>query len=174
MTFQDKQAFENTLLIHAASQAHTKDFDYNMKSLLRDYQQQGVLQLLLMFDQGFNPLLADEMGLGKTIQALAVLQCLLSQKTVRHCLLVVPLSLLRNWIDEFNAFLPDCRVLSLVGSMEERQQFTATVNADQMDVLLTTYDIVNREMDFLLSIDWDFMILDVIHHSQFIHSKGSA
>jgi len=86
---------------------------------LRPYQSEGLAWLEFLGRVGFGGCLADDMGLGKTIQVLALL--LARKKGARRgqsrnpSLIVVPRSLVHNWIDEARRFAPSLRLLSHVG-----------------------------------------------------------
>jgi SNF2 family DNA or RNA helicase len=67
----------------------------NFKCVLRKYQAFGVKYFL----QQKKILIGDEMGLGKTIQALAAIEHLFQSGT-SHALVVVPASLVPNWLNE--------------------------------------------------------------------------
>jgi SWI/SNF-related matrix-associated actin-dependent regulator of chromatin subfamily A member 5 len=61
-------------------------------------------------------------------------------------LVVVPLSVLPNWMAEFRRFAPDMRVVRIhVNDEGERQRLRTEVLArpDTFDVAVTTYDMVN-------------------------------
>lgn len=59
-----------------------------------------------------NGILADEMGLGKTIQTIAFISYLLETKNVPGpFLIVVPLSVLSNWLNEFQLWCPKLKVV---------------------------------------------------------------
>mmetsp|Transcript_14588 Transcript_14588/g.35477 ORF Transcript_14588/g.35477 Transcript_14588/m.35477 type:complete len:1202 (+) Transcript_14588:225-3830(+) len=76
-----------------------------------------------------NGVLADEMGLGKTVQTISFLAYLKyqaslkknSEEDVLPHLIVVPVSVLKNWMNEFNKFCPDLYIECYHGSMEERE-----------------------------------------------------
>lgn len=53
-----------------------------------------------------NGILADEMGLGKTIQCIAAISHLITMNIRGPFLIVVPLSTLPNWVNEFKRFAP--------------------------------------------------------------------
>lgn len=74
------------------------------KGTLRPYQQSGLNFLETLCRTGFPAVLADEMGLGKTVQLLAFLS--LKDPEKRH-LIVTPASLLFNWKNEIERFLPE-------------------------------------------------------------------
>ena len=62
--------------------------------------------LQTMFENGVNGILADEMGLGKTIQCIAAIAHLITMNVRGPFLIVVPLSTLPNWVNEFQRFAP--------------------------------------------------------------------
>lgn len=67
----------------------------NFKCVLRKYQAFGVKYFL----QQKKILIGDEMGLGKTVQALAAIEHLF-QSGISHALVIVPASLVPNWLNE--------------------------------------------------------------------------
>lgn len=84
----------------------------SIKATLRDYQVTGVSWLVDRYDRCVNCILADEMGLGKTLQTITFFAYL---KAVRgeggpH-LVVVPLSVMFNWVTELKKFCPSLKVL---------------------------------------------------------------
>lgn len=83
-----------------------------IKATLRDYQIKGVSWLVDRYDRCINCILADEMGLGKTLQTITFFAYLkeMRQEGGPH-LVVVPLSVMFNWITELKKFCPTLRVL---------------------------------------------------------------
>lgn len=69
-----------------------------------------------MFQQGVPMILGDQMGLGKTIQSIGFLAYLhhTLHKKGPH-LIVVPLSVLSNWISEIEKFCPSFRAVRFHG-----------------------------------------------------------
>ncbi|KAJ3129295.1 Chromodomain-helicase-DNA-binding protein 1-like [Physocladia obscura] len=112
----------------------------------------------------------DEMGLGKTIQTIAFLlyqKHRMSQSARAKFLIVVPLSLLQNWKDEFAKFAAGPSILNVVkyhGTKEERaelkQQFE---NEVQFDVLLVTYETVCNDIEYLQQFKWQILVVDEAH-----------
>ena len=84
---------------------------------LRPYQREGLGWLDFLREFGFGGSLADDMGLGKTIQVLALLQSRRrgSAGDRGPSLVVVPRSLVFNWIQEAARFTPRLRVLDYTG-----------------------------------------------------------
>ena len=123
-----------------------------LRATLRDYQHEGYrwLQFLREFEVG--GILADDMGLGKSVQAIAHL--LEQRGTIPH-LLVVPTSLVPNWLAEIERFAPSLRVLTLHGPGRERLHR----RIDESDVVITTYALLVRD-ELFLEREWDVAILD--------------
>ena len=129
----------------------------SMRGSLRPYQQKGYGWLRALRDNGFGGALADDMGLGKTIQALAMLaHCHLDEHADRPSLLVVPTSLLGNWIREAERFAPGLKVLKLHG-FDRKKRFA---EIPDHHLILTTYPLVNRDHRSLFSHQYELAILD--------------
>ncbi|MGY3614739.1 DEAD/DEAH box helicase [Bradyrhizobium sp. USDA 10063] len=129
----------------------------NFRAELRPYQAQGVNWLDLLRESGLGGVLADDMGLGKTVQILALLSL---EKARGHldepALVVAPTSLMTNWFSEAQKFAPDLKVLVLHGS-DRKQNFGAIA---EHDLVLTTYPLIARDHEVLLSREWHMAVLD--------------
>lgn len=124
---------------------------------LRPYQKAGYDWLHFLYRYQLGGCLADDMGLGKTVQVLAFLQSLKeTQKPAAAHLLVVPKSLLINWQREAERFTPELRILDY-STADRPKDFKAF---DEVDVVLTTYGIVLRDVDKLRKYRFDVVILD--------------
>lgn len=124
---------------------------------LRPYQAQGVAWLDLLRESGLGGVLADDMGLGKTVQILALLALEKARGNLAEPALIVgPTSLMTNWFNEAQKFAPNLKVLVLHGS--DRKQNFATIA--RHDVVLTTYPLVSRDREVLLTRDWHMVVLD--------------
>ncbi|MEK7167059.1 MAG: SNF2 helicase-associated domain-containing protein, partial [Patescibacteria group bacterium] len=79
----------------------------NFLAKLRPYQQKGLNWLYFLHSLQFGACLADDMGLGKTIQLLAFLNILkTNKKNLAANLLIIPASLISNWVNEIHKFAP--------------------------------------------------------------------
>jgi superfamily II DNA or RNA helicase len=136
---------------------------------LRGYQRAGLGWLHFLRDFGFGGCLADDMGLGKTVQVLALLE---ARRTLREgipreseklppSLVVVPRSLVFNWIAEAANFTPRLRVLDYTGAGRAREgdPFAAPAQGDY-DVVLTTYGTLRKDVAALRRMEFDYVILD--------------
>lgn len=146
------------------------------KAKLRKYQQTGLDWLLFLHSLCFGACLADDMGLGKTVQVLAFLNMLASDfkksgSGRQASLLVVPASLISNWVNEIQRFSPDLKYfVAHPGSNSEataRVKNKAALNA--FDLVITTYGLVQK-YKWLQSHLWNYIILD---EAQAIKNPGT-
>ncbi len=138
---------------------------------LRAYQLKGLSWLAFLDKLGLGACLADDMGLGKTVQLLALLaheRSLAVQHAQAHglarpahspTLLIVPMSVVANWVHEAKRFTPDLRVLvhhGLTRQMGESLLQTALEN----DIVVTTYALAHRDREPLSKVPWGRVVLD--------------
>jgi superfamily II DNA or RNA helicase len=134
----------------------------NFGTTLRPYQQAGLNWLQFLSQYHLAGILADDMGLGKTVQTLAHLQLEKhAGRADRPCLVVAPTSLLPNWAHEAAQFTPDLKVLTLHGP-DRAANFGEIDNAD---IVLTTYPLMVRDQEVLLTREYHVLVLD---EAQFI------
>jgi len=127
------------------------------KAKLRDYQQLGLNWLQILREIGLAGILADDMGLGKTVQALAHIQLEReSGRMTQPVLVIAPTSLMVNWRREAETFVPDLRVLTLHGP--KRHELFAKI--PDYDLVLTTYPLLNRDLEQLQAYEFYLLILD--------------
>lgn len=124
---------------------------------LRDYQKQGVAWLQFIASHNIGGILADDMGLGKTVEALAHIQMEYeSNHLQRPCLVVCPTSVLPNWIEEAQRMVPHLRVVCL----RDYDRFTRQSKLDDVDIVLTSYPLLQRDASLLTLREWHMVILD--------------
>ncbi|HEV7518401.1 MAG TPA: SNF2-related protein, partial [Thermoanaerobaculia bacterium] len=136
---------------------------------LRPYQRLGLGWLHFLRDFGLGGCLADDMGLGKTVQVLALLESRREQRAAENLppsLVVVPRSLVFNWLAEAAQFTPKLKILDYtgIGRAQEGKTFAGH------DVVLTTYGTLRRDVAFLKEAKLDYVILD---EAQAIKNAGS-
>ncbi|KAF5376807.1 hypothetical protein D9757_008877 [Collybiopsis confluens] len=88
-------------------------------AILKPYQLEGVQWMASMHNSGFSGILADEMGLGKASFPISSAH-LRSVHFFMPFLIVCPLSVLQNWVDEYAKFAPDIPVCMYHGTPSER------------------------------------------------------
>ena len=123
-----------------------------LHATLRPYQQRGILWNVNNLLNGFGTILADDMGLGKTIQAIATILYLKESGMIdKGVLVVVPTSLLNNWENELDKFAPSLSYFSFYGLKRSLKD---------ADILITTYDILRRDLEALKKKKFDGIIID--------------
>lgn len=140
----------------------------SMENILRPYQVFGNKWLRTILQNGFGGILADEMGLGKTLQIISVL---LAEKTdtPKTALVVCPASLVYNWKEEFSRFAPKLKVETVAGGIKERRN--QIQNYRNSDVLITSYDLLKRDIAEYQESDFEYQILD---EAQYIKNPRTA
>ena len=137
---------------------------------LRDYQKRGFDWMAALDRMHMGGILADDMGLGKTAQIIALL--LSTREEGRTSLVVAPTSLTYNWLSEFHKFAPNLSVTVLNGNGTQRAGLIRhiTDNGD-VDVLITSYPLIRRDIPLLKDYQFRFVILD---EAQNIKNAGSV
>ncbi|KAK3286291.1 hypothetical protein CYMTET_6147 [Cymbomonas tetramitiformis] len=142
---------------------------------LREYQVGGVNWILQQYGQGVGGILADEMGLGKTVQTLSFLATLKHKgDTPGPHLVITPLAVLQNWVNELKRFTPSLTFCKVQGNMAERDRVLSDpeVLAGEFDVYLTTYEtVMNEEAFFTDNFLWHTICIDEGHRIKNENSK---
>ncbi len=145
----------------------SREIPASFKGELRPYQKAGFEWLHFLREAGFGGCLADDMGTGKTIQTLSFLLSLKEEAEERDSakrrkeppsvnLLVVPRSLVTNWIREAERFAPTLRILDFAHG-----QRSETIDKfNNYDLVITTYGILIREIERMRDFHFDTAILD--------------
>jgi SNF2 family DNA or RNA helicase len=147
---------------------------------LRPYQERGLGWLTFLGDLGLGACLADDMGLGKTAQLLALL---VDERDRAHTngssgpsgssgsgrrrarprlgptLVVCPMSLVGNWQREAARFAPKLTVYVHHGPTRLAAQAFSR-QARKVDLVLSTYGLMTRDVELLSSIRWRRVVLD--------------
>lgn len=133
---------------------------------LRPYQQDGFRWLETLERFGLGGILADDMGLGKTLQMIAHI---LARKEAGVCegadvvlagptLVVCPASLVYNWMSELARFAPTLDAVAILGTKSARRELIQA--AGEHDVLVTSYDLMRRDVEELSRQRFARMVLD--------------
>ncbi|MBW1707539.1 MAG: DEAD/DEAH box helicase [Deltaproteobacteria bacterium] len=146
------------------------------KGRLREYQQKGLDWLYLLHSLRFGACLADDMGLGKTIQVLAFLNRLKADfkkagKSNNASLLIIPASLISNWVNEIRRFSPEIKfhVAHPGANSKTNVGIEGKKSLDAFDLVITTYALAKR-YEWLQSYSWNYIILD---EAQAIKNPGT-
>ena len=122
---------------------------------LRPYQIEGFEWLVKLATWTAGGVLADDMGLGKTVQALALL---LYRSALGPALVVAPTSVVNNWIHEAKRFAPTLNIKIYAGDPLTRRQILGSPQPN--DLFVTTYGILQNDIEYLSSIQWGTAVLD--------------
>lgn len=124
---------------------------------LRPYQREGLGWLHFLQDYQFGGCLADDMGLGKTVQMIALFEERIATREEKlPSLVVVPKSLMFNWVQEIQKFAPDLSCIEYTGP--ERAALLPEI--PETDIILTTYGTLRRDILDLKEIAFDYTVLD--------------
>ncbi len=171
-------------LVKKINQINHKEFDLPemVQATLRPYQKTGYNWINSLFENNFGACLADDMGLGKTLQTLATISRLLNTQPLKNTktkvkqlsifdtlseiknetsskkagLIIMPTSLIHNWLNEINKFVPDIKVHIYSGWRREKN----IKIFDNYDLILTSYGLVRNDIDILSEYQYRFVILD--------------
>lgn len=123
------------------------DYNINVKTKLRNYQETGIKWMISNLLNGFGVILADEMGLGKTLQAIAVLCYLTEHNLISRTLIVCPAILQLTWMREFQHH-SNLKAIQLENFKNE-------------SIVITSYEMfTSRQSKDKLGFDFDCIILD--------------
>ena len=131
---------------------------------LRPYQKMGLSWLAFLDRFGLGACLADDMGLGKTIQLIAMLlhereQSDGSQVAVGPTLLIVPTSVVSNWVRELGRFAPTLKAYVHHGPDRPLGDRFVEIAAEN-DLIITTYPLISRDHETLRRMTWHRVALD--------------
>ena len=128
--------------------------------LLRPYQKAGYDWFHFLRKYNFGGCLADDMGLGKTVQTLALLQ---KVKEDNHeigahttSLIIMPTSLVYNWMNEAKKFAPKLKIHAHTGTFRNKDIEIFS----NYDVVITTYGITRVDIEILKTFFYEYIILD--------------
>jgi len=129
---------------------------------LREYQEDGTKWLDRLRQMHLNGILADDMGLGKTLQAIVAITQLKEKKKKSCSIVICPTSLIYNWYEEFHKFNPKLKALTIDGTPQQRRKLIDKVK--DYDAIITSYSLLQKDIEFYEPITFDYAILDEAQH----------
>ena len=105
------------------------------------------------------------MGLGKTVQTISLVAFLREFKQINGVhLIIMPKSVVGNWMAEFKKWLPNVKVVNLIARKEQREEILKNeIEPGNFDVCITTFEGVRKCMSALLKFNWEYIIIDEAH-----------
>ncbi|KAI0501620.1 hypothetical protein KFK09_016565 [Dendrobium nobile] len=151
--------------------SHIDDYKLpiDIKVALRRYQQEGINWLSFLRRFKLHGILCDDMGLGKTLQAAAIVAAdLVEQRAINNgkdplSLIMCPSTLVAHWAYEIDKYIDRSVMITLqyAGSASERMSLRRKF--DKYNIIITSYDIIRKDIDFLGKLAWNYCILDEGH-----------
>ncbi|KAF6176669.1 hypothetical protein GIB67_034531 [Kingdonia uniflora] len=163
---EDAQFLEQLL-----DNSHIDDYKLfiEIKVALRRYQQEGINWLSFLKRFKLHGILCDDMGLGKTLQASAIVASDIAERRASNngkdllSLIICPSTLVGHWAYEIEKYIDTSvmKPLQYVGSVLERTSLRCYF--EKHNVIITSYDVVRKDIDYLGELDWNYCILDEGH-----------
>ena len=139
---------------------------------LKDHQKVGLRWMIDLYDLGLGGILADDMGLGKTLQVLSFIEVLRLKNKLGFSLIVVPTSLVYNWVSESTKFTPDCPITIFEAKL--KKDWPNIIEKRDNGVLLCSYGLFVRHSDFFETQDWNLVFFDEAQSLKNITSKRTS
>lgn len=150
---------------------HKFQIPKEQEKILRGYQKEGFYWIKTLKHNQFGGILADDMGLGKTLQVIAFLWSEFQESRPeenRRALVVTPASLVFNWMSEIERFAPGLPATVVTGDVKERKALIQ--NAGEREVLITSYDLLKRDLKAYQKLDF---VVQIIDEAQYIKNHGT-
>jgi superfamily II DNA or RNA helicase len=163
LVVQLEEKYENLRQFNAIKEI---DPPSTLKAVLRPYQVAGYQWLNYLTEIKWGGILADDMGLGKTVQALSFLEHFRTANGSIKALVVCPTTLIYNWENEIRKFTPELTYRIHHGAARTRSKEEIVDH----DVTITTYGTLRSDIKLLMSVNFDYVVLD---ESQAIKNPAS-
>lgn len=148
---------------------------HRLQKKLAPYQRRGCGWLLSLYEARMGGILADEMGLGKTVQVIAALSAAKRKEGVQKSIIVTPTSLTYHWLAELKRFDDSLTVRMIAGPREERRRAIAEMKeSDDVDVILTSYPLLRRDIECFRGLPLRFAVLDEAQSVKNAQSQGAV
>ncbi|CAM9201270.1 unnamed protein product [Scytosiphon promiscuus] len=164
LPYRDKWSTTRITPQNACEKVSPVDVPVSIKAVLQEHQKEGLRYMAHMHRNGMPLILGDQPGLGKTLQSIALIAHL--RETVRMCgpsLVVVPFSVLGDWMSEIAKFCPSLRTVRFHGPKEDRNRIKEEEMKDpaEFDVVVTTHETLPAEGSFFKKrFLWQVVIVD--------------
>ncbi len=163
---------------------------------LRPYQLQGFKWMNYLHNNNFGGILADDMGLGKTLQTITLLLKVYEENNLTQTekeqigqlnlfeasniegfnnsgiptsLIIMPTSLIHNWLNEFKKFAPTLKIYIYSGAKRLKSKEIGKI-IRHYHVVLSSYGVVRNDIEYLKTFQFHYSILD---ESQYIKNPNS-
>ena len=133
---------------------------------MREYQLEGINWLL----ENDIAVLADDMGLGKTVQAIKAMDNQFRKGTISNCLIICPVSLIKNWENELTKWAPHLIFNRFSSKTSDTDLIKLIANSH---ILITNYENLRTGLEFLKEYHFDLMLLDEAHRIRKFSSQVS-
>lgn len=176
-SLRKQRSIDRVFLEHLFNPKSIKDYKIPIpiSAELRSYQQAGVNWLVFLRMYGLHGVLCDDMGLGKTLQSICVVASDYYEKGNKYLrartpnnvpmpsLVVCPPTLTGHWVYEVKKFLTRkyLNPLQYAGPPAERERLRHQVK--HHNLVVASYDIVRKDIEFFSHIKWNYCILDEGH-----------
>lgn len=138
---------------------------------LRTYQQAGVNWLWFLNKYNLHGILCDDMGLGKTLQTICIIagdhiERKANKETELTSLVICPPTLTGHWMYEIEKFLKSSNILRplhYVGLPINRDQLRGFIGSPEYNLVVTSYDTIRKDIEFLSKVNWNYCVLDEGH-----------
>lgn len=122
------------------------------------HQLEGFQWLCHIEKKGIGGLLADDMGLGKTIQVISFLLHQQARQKLKPTLLVLPIALIENWVEEIKKFAPSLSNSIYIHRGSGRVKSSQVIS--EYDLVFTSYDTLKIDQLLLGKIKFQSIICD--------------
>lgn len=143
-----------------------------LDKLLKPYQKKGLRWLQDLYELRLGGVLADDMGLGKTLQTLAFMDQLQEEDNLGKVLILVPTSLVYNWMSEAKRFTPNLKFVNF--NSKEKAAISQELNKNKHCVLISTYGLFTEHEEYFHEFNWNIHIFDEAQNLKNIVTKRTT